>query len=142
MFNPEEFMNTQQEAEEFDTRRSLVPPGEYTAVLDRIEARTVGEDNKPILSCGYKIINSDVEGANDRLVFDTVWLDMDANGNLMRGPDKNLKLGQILEAVGLNGKPWSPPMLQGQVVMVHVSSRMNKRSNEEENSISRIVKAE
>lgn len=141
MFNPEEFMNTQVSGEEFETKRSLIPAGEYTVTIENLEAKTVGERNLPILSVRYKIVNSDNPEVNDRAIFDTVWLDVDDNGNLMRGPDKNLKLGQLLEAVGLNGKPWSPGMLQGQVIMVQVTQSFNKRTEEEENRVTRVARA-
>lgn len=140
MFSPEEFMNTTVEGE-FETKRTLVPVGEYTAMIESLEAKTVGDDNKPILSVKYKLVNTGDEETDGRFVYDTVWLDVDDRGSLMRGPDKNLKLGQILEAVGLNGKPWSPGMLQGQVIMIQVNQSLNKRTNEDENRVGRIAKA-
>ena len=142
MFNPEEFMNTQFEAAEFETRRSLIPPGDYTVVIDNLEFATVGDRNLPIIRARYKIVNASEPELNDRMLFDTIWLDMDEQGkSLLRGPDKNLRLGQLLEACHLNGKPWSPGMLQGQVILVQVGVGVNKRSNEEENTVKRIAEA-
>ena len=140
MFNPEEFMNTTTEGE-FSTQRELVESGEYSAIVEQLEAKTVGDRNLPIISVRYKLINTGQEGLDGRIIFDTIWLDVDDAGNLMRGPGKNIRLGQLLEAVGMNGKAWSPGQLQGQPVLVAVGQRQNKRSGEMENTISKVAMA-
>lgn len=142
MFNPEEFMNTQQEAEGFETKRTLVPQGEYTVVIEQLDAATVGDDNKPVLKARYKIVNAPDAELNDRLLFDTIWLDVDDRGALLRGADNNIRLGQLLEAVGLNGRPWAPGMLVGQVLFVKVSVTLNKKSGEEENRVTKLAAVE
>lgn len=143
MFNPEEFMNTNFDGgEAFETRRTLVPASEYTSMIDKIEAKLVGEnDDKPIFSVTHKLVNTGDDALDGRMLWDTIWLDLDSAGNLERGADKNLRLGQYLESVGLNGKPWSPGMLQGQVVMIKVTQSLNKRTGEEENRITSVTKA-
>jgi len=138
MFNPDEFMNTEI-AEEFATKRELLPPGEYQAMIEEIEAKTIGEANWPILSLRYKIVNNPEEDIAGRILFDTIFLDVDEKGSLIRGPNKNIRLGQLLAALGLNGRPWRPAMLTGQVVMLHVTIRQNKKTGDMENNVQKVA---
>jgi hypothetical protein len=140
MFNPEEFMQSTFE-DEFETSRSLIPNDEYQAVIQEIEAKTVGAESRPVLSVRFALVNSGDEALDGRVLYHTVWLDMDERGALLRGPDKNIGLGQLLSAVGMNGKSWSPPQLTGQVVLVQVGTRQNKNTGEMLNNITRIAAA-
>lgn len=140
MFDPQAFMNTTVE-EEFKTKRELIPAGEYMCQVENVEARVVGEANRPILSVQMSIINTGDEAIDGRRLYHTIWLDLDEQGNLMSGANKNIGLGQFLAAVGLNGKPWSPGQLIGTVVTTQVKHGINKSNNEMEEKIGRIVKA-
>lgn len=142
MFNPDEFMNTSFDSnEEFETKRSLIDANEYDAVIEEIEARLVGDDNKPILSTRLKLVNTGDDNIDGRNLFHTIWLDMDSQGALQYGKDKNIGLGQLLAAVGLNGKPWNPGMLKGQLIHIKVGQRFNKRTEEMENVVQRITES-
>ncbi len=140
MFDPQAFMNETVE-DTFEEKRTLVPAGEYMTTVEDVEAKTVGEANRPILSIRLRIVNSEDPEANERLLFHTLWLDITDSGALDTGPNKNIGLGQFLSALGLNGKPWSPGALIGQVVLTQVTHGLNKRSGEMEEKITRIAKA-
>lgn len=138
MFSPEEFMNAEFDGE-FATKRELIPDGEYQVMIEEVEAKTIGEANYPIFSLRYKIINNSDEEVDGRTIFDTIWLDLDERGALVRAPGKNIRLGQLLEALGLNGKPWRPGQFAGQVLMAQVKTRQNKRSGDMENVIQKVA---
>lgn len=138
MFNPEEFMNAEFEGE-FSTKRELIPDGEYQLMLEELEAKTIGEANYPIFSIKYKIINNSDEDLDGRPIYDTIWLDVDERGALVRAPGKNIRLGQLLEALGLNGRPWRAGLLTGQVLMAQIKTRQNKRSGDMENYIQKVT---
>lgn len=138
MFDPESFMQTAVEGD-FDTKRQLIPAGEYQAVLDTIEPKTVGDDNKPILNCRLKLINTGDEDLDGRVVFHTIWLDVNDNGALDRGAGKNIGLGQLLEALNLNGKQWSPAELAGQPVQIILGHRFDKRNDEMRENVSKFA---
>jgi hypothetical protein len=140
MFDPTTFADTTIE-DSFEEKRSLIPPGEYMMTLEEVEPRVVGERNLPILSVRLRIVNSGDEEADNRVIYHTVWLDMDDAGSLLTGPNKNINLGQLLSALGLNGKPWSPNQLAGNVVLGNLSHTLNKRSGEMEERITRFAKA-
>lgn len=140
MFNPEEFNNTTFEGE-FETKRTLVPAGEYTVRIEECTAKQIGEANYPILSMRYALTNTGDEALDERQIFDTIWLDVTEQGSLERGPDKNIKLGQLLAALGLNGKPWSPAGLVGSPLIVTVTHSQNKKSGEMEARVSRYAEA-
>lgn len=140
MFNPEEFMQTQVQ-DEFETKRSLIPEGEYLVRIDSIEAKTVGAANRPVLSLTLALTNTGDGDLDERRLWHTIWLDIDERGALMSGSNKNIGLGQLLTALDLNGKPWSPAELNGQVVMIQVAHGLNKSSGELEEKIRRLVKA-
>jgi len=140
MFDPDAFMQTTIE-DAFEEKRSLIPAGEYMATVENLEAKTVGEANRPIINMRLRLVNTGDEETEGRVLYHTLWLDMDERGALMTGPNKNIGLGQFLSALGLNGKPWNPTMFEGQVVLIQVSHGMNKRTGEMEERIPRVAKA-
>lgn len=104
-----------------DTKRTLVPEAEYKAYVDDLKARTVkgnSGDETPVLDVFLLIPDEKVAsalGLEKITVNDSMFIDMDENGNIAFGPNKNIRLGQLRDAVGQNDpkKPWSPMMLKG-----------------------------
>lgn len=126
MFSPETFFSTAI-TEANDTRFPNVPEGEYTAVLDKVEARQHDKDGKTstILDVTWSIDDEGAKAATGLArptVRQSIFLDMTPNGGLDMSPGKNVKLGKLREALGMNtpGKPWAPSMLIGSVARVLV----------------------
>lgn len=117
VFNPEQFLQ-QTVTEAFETRMTPVPEGEYLASIDKLGMRTLPNTGQPILDITWTILDDAVKaalGLSKITVRQSVFLDLDANGKLDNGANKNIRLGQIREAMGQNtpGQPWGPMMLNG-----------------------------
>lgn len=123
-FNPEEFLQAPVEGAT-STEYVPIPEDEYTALIEKVEARTVGESAKPVLDIVWRIDAPEVEDAHEKSVRQTIWLDLDESGALDRHKGKNVQLGRLREALGQNtGKPWAPAHLQGNVARILVKHRM------------------
>jgi hypothetical protein len=133
MFDPEEFMAAEQEGE-LSTERLVIEPGVYPALISKVEIKN-GEKNDrewASLNVQWEI---DDEGVKEALKRDTVrvtqqfFLDLDEDtGKLDKSAGRNVDLGRLLKAVGLNGKAWSPNSLIGQRALVHIKNTPIKDS--------------
>ncbi len=115
-FNVDEFLQTtiNPEGQPFDTKISFVEDGEYPAEIMALSKRTVETDDRgdrELVEVTFNITDPDVQ---EKMNIDeprarmTIWLDNESDGRLSLGRNKNVRLGQLLTAVGLNtGKPWS-----------------------------------
>ena len=133
-FNPDSFLHTQTEAV-LDTKYTPVPEGEYaSAYIEKVEARTINTQNGP---APQMVITWEIQdealaqklGRDKVFVRQNFWLDIDDNGNLESGTNKNVPLGQVREVFGQNkpGKAWSPQFLVGQgPARVKVAHRVDK----------------
>lgn len=126
MFNTETFLQTTF-TESSSLRREPIPVGEYNATVENIKPE-VTNNGSPLLRVTWKIQDFEHDDVNNRLVDQTVWLDVTESGALDMSKGKNIGLGRLREAVGQNapGKPWSPGMLLGQVARVSISHRSDK----------------
>lgn len=131
-FDPQSFMSSQfNEASE--TKFIACPEGEFPAVVKHVEANTWqskdGSKSGLKLDLTWTIDDESVRqstGMAEPQVKQSVMLDLTESGGLATGTNKNVNLGRLRDAVGQNvsGKPWSPPMLQGQVARVTVRHRL------------------
>ena len=122
-FDPDLFM--QQETElELETDFTPIPEGEYQAVIKSLTTNVVGANNTPVLNVMWIIDDQEVRdftGMPEPTCRQSVWLDVNDNGALESGANKNVGLGRLRDALGQNdGKPWSPSMMEGQVAMVQI----------------------
>lgn len=131
-FDPEAFMNAQF-TEANETRFITVPEGEYSAVIDKVEANTWqsrdGAKSGLRLDVTWRIDDqaaTDATGMTSPSVRQGIMLDLTNNGGLASGPGKNINLGRLREAVGQNtaGRSWNPAMLTGQPARIKVSHRI------------------
>lgn len=141
-FDPNAFMNTP--ADPLPTAYEVIPEGEYQMILDSdpkmLEVRKVegvsSKSGDPYLF--YQIELSCLvldEKVKAKLGRDKVTarmrinLDLDDNGKLNAGPNKNVALGQLREALGQNKTGWTPQQLLGAGPFIgrikHQASRTN-----------------
>jgi len=132
VFSPESFMSSQF-TESLETKFVAVPEGEYPAVVKHVEASTWqsrdGSKSGLKLDLTWAIDDESVRqatGMAEPQVRQSIMLDLTESGGLATGPNKNVNLGRLRDAVGQNvsGKPWAPPMLSGQVARVTVRHRL------------------
>lgn len=120
-FNPENFLNTEVQGIG-ETEYTAVPEGEYQAVIKSVIADLAGD--KPILRASWIIDSAEVRelmGQDEPICTQTFWLDLNENGTLAFGKNKNIKLNQCRSALGQNtGSPWKPSDMVGQPATVMV----------------------
>jgi hypothetical protein len=152
-FDAQNFMNAVY-TEVNDTKIIPCPAGEFHAQIEKIEPKSgiIGKGERTgetwaSIQVTYVIEDQAVKqlvGRDTVKVIDGVMLDLTQSGGLDMGKGKNISLGRLREATGLNspGKPFSPMMLVGQRVKVsvrHVPGHKDPSSLQAE--ISGVVKA-
>jgi hypothetical protein len=134
-FDPDLFLN-QETSESNATTFTPVPEGEFSARIEKVEAKVVGQSARPVLNILWRIFDSpeatEATGMDEPSVRQTVWLDVTASGGLDTGKGKNVQLGKLREALGQNvpGRAWNPGMLEGSVAMVKISHRAGQGDGE------------
>ena len=127
MFDPDTFLQTET-SETGDTEYTPIPEGEYTGVIKEIKSG-VTSNGSPFLNVLWTIDDQEVKdftGMPEPTCRQTLWLDVNENGSLEFGPNKNIGLNRLRSALGQNdGKPWSPLMMEGQVARVLVKQSTN-----------------
>lgn len=130
-FDPNTFLNTTYD-EALDTKVVPCPVGEYLGLAEKVEIKQwAARDGS---SSGLKLaILWDIQDENVKQLLgrDTVrvpqdqMLDLTETGALDFGKGKNVGLGRIREALGLNtpGEPFAFSMIQGRMAKVKVSHR-------------------
>lgn len=132
-FDPNTFLN-QTFDEALDTKVVPCPVGEYVGLAEKVDVKQwAAKDGS---SSGLKIeILWDIQDENVKALLgrDTVrvpqqqMLDLTDSGALDFGKGKNVGLGRIREALGLNtpGEPFAFSMIQGRPAKVSVTHRIN-----------------
>ena len=132
MFNPEDFLNSSI-SEANDTKVIPVPVGEYPAIINKAEARIWqskdGTQSGISLDVLWSIEDAQVKAELDRsevLCKQGIMLDTTPEGKLDTSKGKNIGLGRLREAVGLNtpGQTFSFQQLPGQSAKVTVKHRI------------------
>lgn len=131
MFDANSFMNAVF-TEANDTKLVPCPAGEYQAQIEKLEPKsgTIGKGDRigepwASLNISYAVADQAVTAITGRdkvTVFQSVMLDLTPQGGLEQGPGKNINLGRLREACGLNnpGQPFTPSQLIGQMVRISV----------------------
>lgn len=130
LFDPVEAQNLMEMAlEENATRRDPLPQGETTAQIMElkfsggISQKTGNPWNR--MDCTLEISDpeylSQILGSPEKATTTLgIMLDMN-NGQIATGPNKNIRLGRLRAAAGVNGKPLSA--LQGQFVRITIGHK-------------------
>ena len=153
MFDAQNFMNAVFD-EVNDTKIIPCPAGEFNAQIEKVEPKsgTISKGERTgetwaQIAVTYVIEDEAVRqlvGRDVVKVNDGVMLDLTPSGGLDMGKGRNISLGRLREACGLNnpGQPFSPMMLVGQRVKVsikHVPGYRDPTSLQAE--VSGVVKA-
>ena len=136
-FDKDTFLSSET-TDALETAFTPVDEGDYTAFIDDVEVDMVTTSNgqSPILRATFIITDDEVKeklGLDRPTVRLDAFLELNEEGGLAIGKNKNVKLGRLRDAVGQNeaGEPWSPSMLRSAgPVIVKVAHRYNKETNE------------
>lgn len=131
-FDPNTFLDMTTE-ESNSTVMIPVPAGEFTAVIEKVEARPWTSRKDPsksgmTLDVTWNIDDAGVKellGRDKVTVRQGIMLDLSDAGGLDMGKGKNVGLGRLREAVDLNqaGQPFGFKMLPGKFAKVVVAHR-------------------
>lgn len=134
-FDPQAFL-TQTTGVKLDEQRELPAEGEYLAVAGepKIEQKT-NKEGKTFYTIEIPWEIQDQAElqrlGRDRLpVRQQGFLDVKDDGSLDFGKQKNITLGQIFAALGMNDGSGSISRIQGQMARVKVSHRPDKNNSE------------
>lgn len=129
-FDPDQFLQTETEAK-LETEYTPIPEGEYMGVIKKLDSN-VTPNGSPVLAVTWIIDDQEVRdftGMPEPTCRQSVWLDVNDNGALEAGSNKNVQLGRLRDALGQNdGKPWAPSMMEGQVARVIVKHTPDKNN--------------
>jgi hypothetical protein len=133
VFNPSQFLSTTfPGGEKLDTVRIPPPEGEYHASVIKVAGRAWKNEEtnqeQPYMDVSWELEDLEgkikaITGRDKNVVVQGIALDLTPEGNIDRSKGQNVGLGRLLEAVGLNGKKWSPTGLQGMRARVLVTHR-------------------
>ena len=131
-FDPDTFLDTSTEKAN-ETVYTPVPEGDYQAMVLKVEGRSANES--PLLDVTFEILDEEIKKTMDQetvTVRSSIFLDLDDNGMLSFGMNKNVRLGKLRDALGQNkdGKPWMPRQLEGAgPLMINVTQRPDKNDS-------------
>ena len=142
-FDPASFL-MQETSDQMDTQFVLIPAGEYPAMIKTVEARQQQNPNDPavlwtILDVTYAIDDAGVReetGLPEPTIRQSIFLDLNEEGEdigkVSSAKGKNVNLGRLREAVGLNqpGQAFSFGALVGQACVVAVKHTPDKKDPE------------
>lgn len=127
-FNPEEFLQ-QTTTDTFETRMTPIPEGDYLSQVDKFAMRVV--EGNVILDVTWAILDEGVKqllGMDKPTVRQSIFLDIDQNGKLAAGQNKNIQLGKVRDALGQNtpGEPWGINRIAAGLAKIKVGHRPDK----------------
>lgn len=140
-----------------ETKTTPVPEGVYTGLVDSQRIKTISPSKGPnegkelpVLEVTWVIDDEDGKLAEELnrdkvTVRQDIWLDVSDSGGLAFGPNQNVGLGRLREALGLNkpGKAFSFGMLEGQgPAQVHVGQREQADTGDIFNTVPKITPVE
>lgn len=142
-FDPDTFLS-QEVTGSSEVKYTPVPIGEYQAYVDDLEMSSYND--QPILQVIYAILNEDLKtnlGLEKPTVRDSIFLDVNPDQSLQFGPNKNVKLGRLREAVNQNDpkKKWNFNMLRGMgPVNIMVDHRWSDKNGIKEGPFANITR--
>lgn len=118
-----------------ESKFTPLPEADYNAYIDSISAAEMGNDKSKVLVVTFAITDESAKTfmqMEKPTVKHNIFLDFEEDGRLSFGKNKNIGLGALREATGLNGpEPFSFRMLEGKgPVVLKLTHRFNKTTGE------------
>ena len=145
-FDPNAFLESTEVQGAMETKFVRIPPGDYQAMISNVEGREAvftpkkgpragQEVRQPCVDITYSIDVGvgdgtkvkEATGMDTPSITQGIFLDVNAAGQLEMGPGKNINLGRLRAACGLNdpSKSFKFGMLKGQIVKIKVDQVPN-----------------
>ena len=133
VFDPDEFMGADQTVD-LDVNYTPFDEGEYVAQLGEEIRATQSEREGRVsvrLDIPWLLLDDkarEKSGMDNPQFYSAIFVEMEDNGAIASGPNKNIALGQLRKALGQDtGKKWSPGMLRGAgPVKIYVTQRPDR----------------
>lgn len=138
MFDADSFLNSAVSGSN-STKIIPCPQGEFFAVIDKLAARQTqsqdGTQTRVILDVSWLVEDDGARQATGREqvnVKQGIFLDLDSSGGVDMSEGKNVQLGRLREALGLNtpGEAFTFNMLPGRTAKILVSHRPDPKDAE------------
>lgn len=118
VFDPNHFLQQGIEGGNFETRMTPIDEAEYPAVIEAVDIKTLTKSGiRYVAEIRWNIMDENIKaklGLPKVTVRQSVFLDIDEAGRFEKGPNKNIQLGRVREAVGqADRNPWALAMLIG-----------------------------
>lgn len=140
-FDADSFLNQSVEGA-LDTKYPVVPADKYVAQVDKVSTSdgiiSKGENagKKWVsLNLHWNVMDEELKREMERdkvVVVQRIFLDLNDDDTIAVGKGKNVKLGQVRDAMGQNdpSQPWSPNFLIGQMAEIDVVVTANDQGDE------------
>ena len=131
-FDPQQFLDVNL-TEANSTQYTPIPEGDYTLVSTEVKARPWtskdGASSGMAIDIIYDVDDPHVRelmGRDKVQVKQGLMLDLNPNGGISTEKGRNVNLGRVRDAMGLNtpGQPFNFRMMVGQVVKGHIKPRI------------------
>jgi hypothetical protein len=131
-FDPQQFLD-QQFTEANSTQYIPIPEKDYTLLSTDVKARPWTSKDQTMsgiaLDITYEVDDPELKellGRDKVTVRQGVMLDLNPGGGISTEKGRNVQLGRVREAMGLNvpGQPFNFRMMVGQVVQGHIKPRV------------------
>ena len=137
LFDTGDFFN-QRSSGGLDTKFPKVDAGDYPAIIKKFAGRSYPKKDDPsqevhLVDVTFSVEDErqkEVTGLKEPTVRMTLFLDI-VDGKLDTSKGKNVQLGRLLEAVGLNQGDWSWNDLVGRPCMIHVDHTPDERPGQQ-----------
>lgn len=133
-----------------ETKYIPIPDGWYQGLCDQVRVKVVKtkDGEKPVLEVMHQATNASDElkkllNRDKVTVRQDMWLDVTEQGAIAMGPNQNINLGKMREAVGLNDprKKFSFKMLEGSgPYWFYVKGNTNADTGESFSNVTKIQK--
>lgn len=131
-FDPDLFMQTQVK-DALDTKVAPCDEGEYQLQCNKSVAKQITSkagETFIIMEVDWEVLDDAQRAKTGREKINarqSLFLDINDSGNLDTSHGKNIELGRLREALGMNksGKAWSPAMMQGMTCWGYVTQEPN-----------------
>jgi hypothetical protein len=133
MLDVQQYMNSTHQGENA-TKLTPIPVGDYKSVIQDVELESLQgkkDTSKVYLKCVVVHLLDDAAlrtalGREKVTIRQDFLVDLTESGAIDFSKDKNIRLGRLRAACGLNDPqtPWSFPMFKGRVIKVKVGQEM------------------
>jgi hypothetical protein len=151
IFDPASLLESTTE-QVLDTKLAPIPEGEFVSMVDQVAINSWTSKKDPSLSglrldVTYTIEDDALKAQLDRekiTIRQGILLDLTEDGKgIDYGKGKNINLGRLREACGLNtpGQPFAPLLMVGRPVKIRVTQRQGDNPEDIFNDVKGVTKA-